>query len=206
MPALPPVNKMLKVVIGGNINTAQWRNIWYLLYSSAAPTSAELNSLAAALLTEYSTTVMVNSSSDFKLTTCEITDLTSSTSAVGAASATLAGGGAVGGVASLCALAKHTIARRYRGGHPRTYVPGNSPNHLVNPQQWTTTEQSGVQTGMNAWLTYLGSYSGAPFAGLTPCNVSYYSGGSLRVTPVVDQHLTTTIEQTIGSQRRRVGR
>lgn len=149
----------------------------------------------------------------------EMTDLTS-TSAPQVLDSTGGAGTGVGtaltqGVAMV--LRKH-IVRRYRGGHPRVYIPGQETSYLVNTGTWAAASLGGE---VGDYVTYLAACiantNPAAIGAITHVNVSYYSGfvnhtypsgrvkaiPALRVTPVVDAVVNMSGNPKVGSQRRR---
>jgi hypothetical protein len=117
--------------------------------------------------------------------------------------------GTEGGVAlpaSTAVLMNQRIGRRYRGGHPRIYLPFFNMSDLNAPQKWQTSSITALQT---AWGTFLTSILNVAAPGPTcdfVANVSYYSNRSLRPTPLVDTVLSHVINPIPASQRRRMGR
>jgi hypothetical protein len=112
------------------------------------------------------------------------------------------------------------IARRYRGGKPRTYLPMGDSGYLLNPQEWNTTFLGLAQAALNQIIS---DYAVTTVAGCslgTLVNVSYYSGFTIRPSPpiagvrakniptvrtaaVVDAVTSWTAEAKLASQRRR---
>jgi hypothetical protein len=148
-------------------------------------------------------------------------DLSSATSAVGTYAASKAGTNSsppLGG--SICYLINYQISRRYRGGHPRTYLSGPTTEFQ---QDADTVAPATVTALQSAWTTFLNAVEVLPVGsstGSTHVNVSYYGTGTavlaetgryrtrsaMRELPVVDIINSCTVSSIWGSQRRRLGR
>src|SRR5215469_2928976 len=125
MPALPNVPSTLKMILTwtvGSDTDVVCRA--YYQYSGAAPTSAQLATLAGHLESNYATNLAPLADVDTTLTNTELIDLTSPTSGVGNFASSVVGTRS-GGIlsAQAAAMLNFKIARRYRGGKPRVYLP-----------------------------------------------------------------------------------
>lgn len=219
MPPLPDVPNVLKAQLqwADDLDMACTTTLFFS-FTGEQPSIASTNSLAEAL---WTTTGAHNTlwSEAVALTGVKLTDLTSDTSAVGQytasqpgtdTSVSLAGGTAV--------VVGYQIARRYRGGKPRSYLPWGTTADLVSRQQWTNI----FVTNVSAALTAITSgFSGIEVGGCTIAahiNVSYYAGFTVeggtggkraknvstpRATPLTDVIVGNTVLTHPGSQRRR---
>lgn len=221
MPALPPVSKVLKCQWFGTLQDDP--NVvgkFYLSYSGTAPTSGDLNTLAAVILTSWATNMAPAVNSNYVTTSAEITDLTSPTAASGSAAGSHAGtrSGATLS-AGVCAVVNHLIGRRYRGGKPRSMIWAGVETDLQTVGTWKTSFITAMET---AWSGFVADVVSAPWGGggtLDPVNVSYYEGFTavqnpvtlrwrnvpkLRTGgPVTDAIFADTVRAALGSQRRR---
>jgi hypothetical protein len=220
MPALPAVPKVIRVALihsYGEDNDVVTR--FFVSYSGTAPTAAQLNTYAAAMITNWGTDLKSLCNAQVKITECVVEDLSSPTSAIGAAvgstAGTLAGATLTGGTAF---VVSYTIARRYRGGHPRGYWPFGDAVTLNDPQTWTAGFTGNVNADLGAFFTdaLAAGWTGA--GTLLHVNVSYYEGftvvtnpitgrarnvPTLRATPLVDTVTGIVARTQVGSQRRR---
>jgi len=110
------------------------------------------------------------------------------------------------------------VARHYRGGQPRSYLPLGSGTDVASTGLWADAFVTAMQT---AWDDFRGDTEASTYSTFSTqkmCNVSYYgppnriitgSGGrvrtasTVRTVPKVDDLLTSTVRKIIGSQRRR---
>jgi hypothetical protein len=188
-------------------------------YSGTAPTNATCALLASDLYTIFQGTLLPYTPSTTSLESVTVTDLTSPTAGHGEFLAhhvgTLSGVELGAGVAFLASM---KIARRYRGGKPRSYLPLGSDNVLQTPQTWTSTFVANVQASLDAIRADIAvtTEAGCNLGQLV--NVSYYAGfvssqnpitlrwrniPKPRITPVIDVATGWQAESRLSSQRRR---
>jgi hypothetical protein len=148
----------------------------------------------------------------------ELTDLSSSVSPQVFTTGVEAGtSGHTEGVNGLALLVKHKIARRYRGGHPRSYLPGFPSSVMSGTDAWDPTALATWQTHYNSFISDCLTMVPVAAAPATQVNVSYFSGNApviinnrarnrptLRAGgPVTDNILSNQLLGTPASQRRR---
>lgn len=224
MPALPPVPKVLQLAFGveNNANSYTDINRLYVSYTGTAPSVGSLNAFATTALAAFATALAPSTGDDKTFASLEAVDLSSPTSAV--ATVTLGTAGALTGAplpADVAMVMSGTVARRYRGGHPRSYLPVGDVTKLNTDVQWGSDFLTAVHT---AWIGFITAIGGAGWAGagtVAPVNVSYYhlfhnvefpsgrvaSIPSLRVGgPLVDLITAYVARPRLGTQRRRIGR
>lgn len=221
MPALPPVPNVIQCrfvyTIGADIAAM---NRIYLVYTGGPPASADLNSIAGGINTAWGTNIKALMPSAYSLTSINLLDLASSTGAQGTNATVVAGTRAGGTMTANCtALVNWVMARRYRGGKPRTYWPFGVAGDTTTPQKWGTTFITAVNTGVNNFISGVIGLTAGTTTISAHGNVSYYHGftnvpyGSptryrqtptLRSSPVVDTITTGACSAVIGSQRRRL--
>jgi len=206
MPALPPVAQVCKVIVQGEFAPTIWENIFHLQFSGLAPDAGALNGLAGQVLTAYVTNFAPLLNTAVAIQSCSIMDLTSPTAASGNATTTSAGS-RVGSPnpASIACVISWAINLRYRGGHPRTYLPAGTNEDTINFTSWTqafiaeaTAAASSFHTAMNALVTGSTTYK--------LCIVSYRSGNAPRPQPLPFQIQGSSVDSRIDSQRRRLGK
>jgi hypothetical protein len=222
MPAMPVAPGVLQLVIHTQDDEVShdFINRMHVHYSGAAPTAAQLDTMAPTLLVSWSAQFGPLMTSDRKVAAIDIIDLSSPTGAVaslaGVTVGTLAGADLP---SEICTVVSGQVARRYRGGHPRTYLPCGGQGELVTTRTWSGAH---VAACVAAMTTFMGVASGAGWAGagtIVPCNVSYYFGSHLvtypsgrhrdvptfRVGgPVIDTINSYVGRAQVGTQRRRV--
>jgi hypothetical protein len=179
MPALPPVAKVVQYTFGIKDHTTNRVDInrMHFSYTGTPPTSLQLSSHNTTVLTAFASAVTPSLGNNKTVVSLDTADLSSPTS--GMASSLTAVDGALSGAplpASTCLLLSGQIGRRYRGGHPRLYMPLGVAASITADNLWDPTF---VATFITAWDGFVTAVEGAGWAGagtLNACNVSYYQG------------------------------
>jgi hypothetical protein len=159
MPALPDQPGVLRIDTFFGVSTdADVRTTLYFKYSGTPPSSTVCASIAGSIFTAATTELVPLMDDDHSLTGVTITDLTSPTSGQGSHAGSVAGtrGGAVLAAGTAC-LVNYRIARRYRGGKPRSYWPFGTSTDLANNSNWGGTFVSGVQASVTAYVADISS-------------------------------------------------
>lgn len=220
MPALPPAPGVLRTQINFTLqsdNTALSRI--FIKYTGTAPTPAQAAAFAVAVGTAWNTNMSSLMNSSYFQTGVAIEDLSSATGAIGSDSTQHAGTRAGNTLpASACLMVQFLIARRYRGGKPKIFLPLGMSQDLATGPQWSGTFLGAVQTGWNAFIAAVIAAGWTGAGTLSQVNVSYFSGftvvtnpithrarnvPTLRGTPTVDPVLSPAFEIGVASQRRR---
>lgn len=207
MPTLPDVDHVLKVAVDGTLDDVPCTNLFHIAFSGGPPNVADLNSFAHSFYTAWSTRIMPNLTNQYEHIITNVTDLTTTSSAVGSYGQVSTGGSSGTPCGNqVCILVKHHIARRYRGGHPRTYLPPSSATNIALGQQWSGTFVTTMNTAYTNFISDVEAIAVPSVSGPSFVCVSYFSGGALRVTPLVQSITSSVVENTLATQRRRLGR
>lgn len=207
MPPLPPV-VAVKMDVGFTVSGSarEVHNIFHLGYSGGPPSNATLATLLGLLdplIDAYLTTFMHTAATH---ASTELIDLSSSTGAVETSAPGTAGGN-VGTLAplSVAAVTSWIVSRRYRGGHPRTYMGALSDSQLNPPQLLNGTFETNWQTAANVFMAGVNALVGT-LPGCTLGAVSYRTANAPRVTPIFEPFIFGRVHSRIDSQRRRLGK
>ena len=157
MAPLPPVPKTIQFQLvytdGTNTNV---RNMLYFTYTgTVSPT--DLVTLCNNLKTEWNTYMAPQTNTSVHLLNVYGNDLASPTGAQGVDS-NVAYPGTMAGAAltSGCALCiSHETGLKYKGGHSRVYLPGQTQINLLDANTWTTAFQSAILT---AWTSFISHF------------------------------------------------
>jgi hypothetical protein len=219
MPPLPNAGKVIRCdlffTVGANTRV---RDRIFFSYAGAGPAVADLNTLAGTISAAWNTNMAPQVNTGVTLTGITLTDLASASGAQVVTSQARVG--TLVGTAMTAATAmviKFKVARRYRGGHPRFYLPGRVIADLATSVQWAAGSVTNVVTAWTAFIAACVLAPPAPIGVMTHANVSYFLGFTnttfptgrtravprLRAVPVVDAVTSYSGNQQIGSQRRR---
>lgn len=160
----------------GSDNAALTRLYWG--YSGSAPDAAGAAAIAEDIYNAAHSEFLGVMWHGNSLTGVEVFDLASDTG-VGGTYADTHGGTLTGGPlpAGTAVLINHHIARHYRGGKPRSYVPFGDDGMLQNPQTITAAFVASVQAAWSAFIASVKSVSeGGTVLSPGQQNVSFYKG------------------------------
>jgi hypothetical protein len=205
---LPPIANVIKVTltytVGEDVNV---ENILHFKYTGGPPVAADCVTLSGAFATAFSSDLKSLLSSSYALEQVTTLDLNSDTGAEGSYIEAVTGTRSGSLLPANCTVVvSHQIARRYRGGHPRNYLPFLVQGDLANPQQWAPSPASAVASGWNAFIAGCLTATAGSTVVSQYGSVSYYLDKALRTTPAWDPILGTGAKVRVGSQRRRLGK
>lgn len=220
MPALPAAAGVVKVTIPyTTLASASALSRFYIHYTGTPPTPGNLATFCDAVSAAWGTDIAPLTYSLITQQVITAEDLSSATGAVSAGTTTHPGSRSGHPLASgTAAITEFVIARRYRGGKPRMFLPCGVSEDMVASGIWGPTFLAAMGTG---WSAFIAAVIGAGWAAagtVTHANVSYYNGftsvqnpithrwknvPTLRGTPLVDTVISYRQETGMGSQRRR---
>lgn len=220
MPALPSVPAVVRNVLHFTLEEDLHAIVrFFIKYSGSAPSDADMVTYATAIGTAFDDNLASLMSTQYHCIECISTDLSSPTAAEGAG--TFDSPGTRSGTtipASLCLLEKLHVARRYRGGHPRTYWPFGVAADQEDAQTWDSSFLTAAATALSAWDAALTALDIGSATTVSQVNVSYYNGftvhtgvtgrarnvPTVRSSPVIDTITAASVATGMASQRRRL--
>ena len=210
---LPAVTNVLSVKLKGTYAGQPWLNGLHLQHvSGGAPSAADCASIANAIEAAWVADLAALMHSNVILTEVEVTDLTSVTANRAIQNFSDAGTRAGTQLAvSIACVASEQIAFRYRGGHPRIYLPAGVVADITSGRLWSSGFVSAASTATANFLAALNAItvSGVSYRCVT---VSYFTHtGSppvkvYRTPPQVFPVQEILIHQRVDTQRRRLGK
>lgn len=207
MPPLPPVANVVLLRLSGTNNGMPFNNVFHAQFSGTAPTSDGLVTLAEFLKTAYHDNFAPFMNLGTTVDLVEAVDLTSPTSAVGITTSGPVGGSEAGTLLPLSAalVISWKINLRYRGGHPRTYLPAGTTADVTGGRLWVTTFQTEVNDAATAFRNAMGGLNVA--GGIyNLCSVSYRSRNAPRPTPLPFIINANVVHPRVDTQRKRLGK
>jgi len=206
MVLLPDAASIVQLrVVGTNQGTA-WNNNFHLQYSGTGPTSADLDTLCTQVLTQWATNFAPLCQAGVALASARAVDLTNRAAAIGNATNTSPGTRAGTAMTNQVAcVISWPINNRYRGGHPRTYLPAGVLADVTSGHLWAgafvtaaTNAAGGFRTGVNAI-----TISGHTF---TLVALSYYRNHALLGVPTPYTINAPKVHGRVDTQRTRLGK
>lgn len=202
MPQLPPANNVLRVVPHFTYNGEHCANVLHYI-ASGERTPASLTAIGQKYLDVWRNNFRGNVPGDVTLNRVEVSDL----SANGVASVDVGGSASDVGmlgqpampnnVTCVASLRTALRGRSYRG---RVYHIGIGEGDVTG-NMVLATRRANLEAGYAA-LRVLESTN--PPITATLCVLSYFSGGTLRGTPLATPVTTVSMDGTVDTQRRRL--
>jgi len=220
LPVHPGVCRVrARFAAGANLDIA---TAVHFTYTGGPPSIADLIAMATTAYASAVTNLVPRLSVDRNLVGVDIQDLSSALGAYGEYLAVTAGSRGGGTLpASVCVLLNEVIARRYRGGKPRTYWPLGTETDLAGTADWKSASVIDFETGIGDWLTAVAGLTHGTTAFVAGCSISNYHGFTSVQNPVTgrwrniptpraiaippDVWTTFAVNPIPGSQRRRLG-
>lgn len=219
MPALPAVPKTIR--LDHNFTSSPNSNIFtrnFIQYTGVL-SLADANTWLATLVTAFGNRWKAHMSSAVSYGGSTLTDLNSSTGVQTGLSAAVAGT-VINAVVSnsTCVVVEWEIARRYKGGKARSYMPGGPASLTLDTESWTNAAVVNWRTDFNGWVADMAVAPPVAVGSATPVAVSYYQGfttvtrtplrarnvNTVRANPLVDPILGCEVRIKFGTQRRRL--
>lgn len=218
MPSLPNVAKVVRCdwhFSLGSDNNAQVRA--FFQYGGAL-SQADAATWVGSMATAWVNRMIPNQTNNLSLLSTVLTDLTGPAAAQAISSTTATGAIADSVVPAGTALViKRRVGRRFRGGHPRMYIPALSNGNLATAQTWAAAFLTTMVTAYNNLVSDILNAVPVAAAPASEVQVSYFQGftnktfpsGRTRPVPsprpaaVVDLVLSHSANSKVASQRRR---
>ena len=211
---LPAVPNVLRVSIRGMVGTRPWANILHFLWGGSSPGTAGCSLVATAVASALTGNLLAYMDTSTSFTQIEVTDLTSDTA--GQYTLDIVGDGTRDGdylPASASALVTYAVSKRYRGGHPRTYLSVGVFADLTSPNTWGSTFTSTLYTAwQNVLAAIIENYGAFTISELVA--VQYVHIDKTLVPPAEVYNdppivlaldpTNMTVETVLGTQRRRI--
>jgi len=204
---LPLVPSVARFAVSGTNQNQKWVNVFHSQYSNVPGDTPTMNAICQAVHTAYLNAFTSLWAPDCILNTVDGQDLASRTGAVGTFSLAHPGSGT--GVVELpvqvALCLSWTITDRYRGGHPRTYLPGINGGFVQGGRLLTTGGHTNYLNAAAAFLTNMNAIT-AGASSWKMCCVRYFSQHQLLANPLVRIIGGQSVHGRIDTQRRRLGK
>lgn len=200
----------VRFAISGLLNSNNWANIFHAqLTTGSTITAADLQTWLIAACASYKTRMTANIVPQVAFKAGAAVLYAPGGGQVSAA-ATMTGNGTHGGAqetnnaGSVCISWQSSVY--WRGGKPRTYIPGLATDQCANSTDLTPTAITNAQGGMAAFRTDVNALTAGTITGTTLGFISYRSGNVDRVPPIFYPVTGCTVHTRIATQRRRLGK
>jgi hypothetical protein len=191
---------------------------FFLSYAGSAPTGANCTTLASDIQGAWTSHLAGLISEEIALTEVDVLDIatTSGLSGQWTGNQSATRTGTV--LPAQCATnIEYDIARRYRGGKPRMFLPAGVAGDQQDAGHWSSTFLTAVNTNFAAFISEIEALTIGAIGTLAHVNLSYYQGFTnvtnssgrtraapkYRATALVDNIVGYSAKAVIGSQKRR---
>lgn len=156
----------------------EWGNRFYLMYAGSAPTGANCTTLATDISSAWGTHLAQTANPSLALEEVDVLDIATDSGFSGQWTGTIDGTEASGTnlPAQVAQTIEFNIARRYRGGKPRIYLPQPTSGVQTTAAKWTNTWVTDLNTYFAAFMAQITALSIGAMGTLTHVNLSYYQG------------------------------
>lgn len=193
-------------------------NRFYLKYSGSAPSGANCSDLASAIAEQWNDQLATLVSTAYGLKEVDVLDIATDSGLSGQWTGSHSGSRSGNWLPdSVATNIEFNIARRYRGGKPRMFLPPPIQSDLNTQSAYTGSFVSEVQTGIDTFFLAVSEESIGSMGTLGHVNLSYYKGftnitnssgreravPTYRATALHDDVTGYSPKTVIGSQRRR---
>lgn len=217
MPPLPPLpltaRFTLHYVVAGGPTTS---NSFFMKYTNSM-SAADALTLATDLATAWSNRIATFTGPTWTLFETQCEDLNSQSGVNVTFATSHVGTGTSSPQDATSCVVQYHIAFRYKGGHPRAYVPGIQPSNLQDGNTWST---SFLGLFAPAWQAMITDVANTPTAGVGAMsqvvwhryssNTADFPNGHPTTkppwplaTPVAHPVTAISVNPQVGSQRRR---
>jgi hypothetical protein len=156
---------------------------FFLSYTGSAPSGANCTTLAGDIEAAWVTNLQTLINDNFALVEVDVLDIATDAGLSGQWTGTEAG--TRSGTPTPNQVANNVefgIARRYRGGKPRMYLPGGVMADLNDAATWEATFVTDSENAVAAFFAEIEGLSVGSMGTLKHVNLSYYQGYRTRMT------------------------
>jgi len=199
-------------------DTSKAGSRFFLSYEGAAPTPGNCATIAGDIAAAWASHISALVSTQWHLTEVDVLDIATYSGASGSWEGSNAGSNGTTPPPANCAInVEFDIARRYRGGKPRMFLPPGDISDTTDAGHWSTGFITSVNTDFAAFMAAVEAISVGAVGVLAHVNLRYYSGfknienssGRMRAVPqylpaaTLDTIQAYSAKVLVGSQRRR---
>jgi hypothetical protein len=107
---------------------------------------------------------------------------------------------------SACWLINWHLNAYYRGGHPRTYLPGITAAEVTNGSAVNATDAASLAGNLLTYLNAVNALSHGGISAVALGTVSFAHANAWRTPPIFRGYTGVSVSSLLATQRRRIGR
>lgn len=196
-----------RVALQGLIFTHHWVNVVYLRLTHVNPVTVnDLETILNIMADSWGTRIGPVVSTATTLSSIQATWIGSAGTSLDYTHTEAKAGSAANQTtdAAACYVVNWAIGDFYRGGHPRSYVPGIPSNIISNGSTILAASLATAAAAFQGWLNDTNAATSTNVSQVELGTVRYQSGGLWLSPPVFKPYQSASVRQTIGTQRRRL--
>ena len=210
MPVLPRTpDGVARIAFTGSLHGEPWANVFHVKFTAfSAATAAQLKTFLDAMAGDYNSTLMQHMGVDATFTNGKA-QLFLAAPDVLVVESTYTYAGAVTDDAesnSACYVLSWLISASYRGGKPRTYLPGVNEHGTSDHRSVTPATALALTNDAIAWKAAIAALGVSDLSSPVLGCVSFRTGNAPRGTALFRPFTGVTVHPRLGTQRRRYGR
>lgn len=200
----------VRVAITGQFSGVNNVNVfWAQLNTSSSIAQADLNTWTTSFQAAYKTRFAPYITNNYVFTQAQATAFTPGNSVLQATIA-MSGNGTNGTSPVLDLSATKVVSWLttvyWRGGKPRTYIPTCQTTDVADGKTLLTATRTAMATAAGNFRTDINALTSGTITGTTLGFVSFFTGNTLRPSPLFFAFTGAAVHTRLGSQRRRLGR
>lgn len=213
MPLPPRPNPPAHVahfICHGTFAGVNWANTFWLRNGhGTSPSAVDFQAVTEAFYALYRSAFKGHMNTGVVISGCEGIYYGPSGGDIGG-SVAIADGGSLSGeqlTAQVATCISWRVQQRYRGGHPRTYLPPADKTKVDTPRLWTSSFANAVRDSANDFLDNVNTIAFGNFSDSHLGIVSFVLRKEWRVPPVFRDFIPDAagVDARIDTQRRRLG-
>jgi hypothetical protein len=202
----PPVGTARVAISGYGDGVNPWVNVFWLSITATTHVAADLKNIIDTMVGDYQTRFAPSIENAYGITGAKASWLYASNTVLEYQGSYADGGSNTGGVSNdaMCSLINWAITDYYRGGHPRTYLPGTPQSKITNGRTLDATYASTLATAANNFLSDVNALTHGGISAVTLGTVRFASGNAWLSPPVFKPYQSASVRQIVAIQRRRL--
>lgn len=201
----PPVGTARVAIQGLGASGNEWVNVFWLNLTATTHVTADLVNVVDTMVGAYHTNLMPQMSSAYQVVSAKASWLYAggnSLEYLGSYSY-VGSGGASYLTDAACAVIDWSITDYYRGGHPRTYMPGVPSGSVNTGRTLGGTYRTNLTSGANAYIAAVNAITHGGISAVALGTVRFASGNAWLSPPVFRAYQSSSVRSVLGNQRRR---
>jgi len=198
-----------RVAISGNLNLRNWANVFHVQFTTSSSISqSDLDAWTTSFANQWKTSFLPVVNNSVNPTLAKSTLYTPGGGVLQSTSAMTGSGSGGTGVSAnaMSPLISWLSTVYWRGGKPRTYLPGAINADIQNGSENINAYITTLRTAATGFRTAINALTQGTITSTVLGMVSFQTGGVARTPAVFYAFTGAQVHQRLGTQRRRMGK